>query len=434
MNSADQYDLPLEVIVLLIYGTFMCLFGVLLHWIFAGALPYAPDSMYGLSLVLIAFQIVTLGRTPFGDLRRSWTLVAIGIGTAVIGMVGSFVPGHFSGTLRVLVGLLMTGGGAALLYQYAARADQARAWLKGPGILRVLAFSAASVYLLTLIAGLLTLLPGITKGPHTAILLIIYGISFLSLAWTLHEVGKAYGPETIHARPTQVSPPGHLRDAHRRLSRDAQLPLTVAIILLQAVLLTLLGILLFPVGVGLLPFSPDGQHGLTLVITAIQIIALGSTPVGEYRRSWLMVLFGMLFAALGIFSSIVPGVITGQTGLLLGLLNLVGGFLGLFRGLLSMLRRRRNPGAQQADAVPPILRLLALIPTMIAVVQIVFGLSIFLPTLLPAKVGAAMLVVNGLLLFALAGMVLKLSRLGKDPAAASAAAPTPAAAPRASDR
>jgi len=433
MNSAEQFDLPLEVIVLLIYGTFMCLFGVLLHWIFAGALPYAPDSMYGLFLVLIAFQIVTLGRTPFGDLRRSWTLVAIGIGTAVIGMVGSFVPGHFSGTLRVLVGLLMTGGGAALLYQYAARADQARAWLKGPGILRVLAFSAASVYLLTLIAGLLTLFPSITTGPLTGILLIIYGISFLSLAWTLQEVGKAYGQEAIRAGMTQISPPGHIRDAHHRFSRDAQLPLTVAIILIQAVLLTLLGILLFPVGVGLLPFSPDGQHGLTLVITAIQIIALGSTPVGEYRRSWLMVLFGMLFAALGIFSSIVPGVITGQTGLLLGLLNLVGGVLGLRRQLLSMLRRRRNPGAQ-ADAVPPILRLLAHTPAMIAVVQIVFGLSIFLPTLLPAKVGAAMLVVNGLLLFALAGMVLKLSRLGKDPATASAAAPTPAAAHHASDR
>ncbi len=427
MNRAEQYDLPLEVILLLIYGTFMCLFGVLLYWIFAGALPYAPDSMYGLFLVLIAFQIVTLGRTPFGDLRRSWTLVAIGICTALIGMVGSFVPGHFSGTLRVLVGLLLTGGGAALFFQYAARADQARAWLKGPGILRVLAFSAASVYLLTLIAGLLTLLPGITTGPQTAILLIIYGISFLSLAWTLQEVGKAYGKETIRAGVTHVAPPRHIRDTHRRLSRDAQLPLAVAIILLQAVLLTLLGILLFPVSFGLLAYSPDGQHGLTLVIMAIQFIALGSTPVGEYRRSWLMVLFGMLFAALGIFSSIVPGVITGQTGLLLGLLNLVGGVLVLLRGLLSMLRRRRNPGAQ-ADAVPPILRLLALTPTMIAVVQIVFGLSMFLPTLLPATVGAAMVVVNGLLLFALTGMVLKLSRLGDDPATASAAAPTPTAA------
>jgi hypothetical protein len=70
---------------------------------------------------------------------------------------------------------------------------------------------------------------------------------------------------------------------------------------------------------------------------------------------------------------------------------------------------------------------------MIAVVQIVFSLSMFLPILLPTMVSAAMVLVNGLLLFALTGIVLKLSRLGNDPATASAAAPTPAAAPRASD-
>lgn len=421
MNTADHFDLPLEVILLLVYGTFMCLFGVLLYGILAGALPYAPDSMYGLFLVLIAFQTVTLGRTPFGDLRRSWTLVAVGIGTAVIGMFGCFVPGLFSGTLRVLVGLLLSGGGATLLFQFAAHPNLGRVWIKVPGLLRILAFSAASVYLLTLIAGLVTLFPGITSGPNTAILLNIYGVSFLSLAWTLQEVSKAYGPETVRARPPQVLLPGHSRDKHRLFSRDAQLPLNVAIMLLQAVLLTLLGILLFPVDSGLLPFSPDGQRGLLLVIMAIQIMALGSTPVGEYRRSWLMVPLGMFFAALGIFSSIVPGVITGQTGLLLGLLNLLGGVVALLRGLLAMLHRRRNP-IPQSDAVPPILRPLALTLTTINVVQIAFGLSMFLPTLLPAPVGATMVVVNGLLLFALTGILLQLDRA---PATASAAAPTP---------
>ncbi len=431
MNSAERNDISLEVVVLLIYGTFMCLVGPLAYKISAGTLPFAPDSMYGLVLVLIAFQIITLGRTPFGDLRRSWTLVAIGIGVAIVGMLGCFVPGLFTGTLRVLVGLLLIGSGATMFLQLATRPDQARTWLKGPGLLRTLTLAAASVYLLTLIAGLITLLPGITTGPHTAILLVIYGMSFLSLAWTLQAVGKVYGPETIRARPTHVSPRGYIRDEQRLFSRDAQFPLAVAVMLLQAVLLTLLGILLFPVSFGLLPYSPDGQHGLTLVIMAIQIMALGSTPLGEYRRSSLMVLFGMLFAAMGIFSCVVPGVITGYTGLLLGLLNLIGGILGLVRKLRSKPHRGAYP-MTRADAVPPILRPLTLTLTTVTFVQIAFGLSMLLPTLLPPTVGAAMVFANGLLLVGLAGMLSQLDHLGSDPATA-APATTPTAARRASN-
>ena len=432
MNSAERYDLSLEVIVLLIYGTFMILFGALLVGIVAGRLPFAPDSMYGLFLILIAFQTVTLGRTPFGDLRRSWGLVAIGIGMAVFGMVGCFVPGPFGGTLQVLVGLLLTGGGATLLWQLAIRVDQARAWIKGPRILIILTFSAASVYLLTLLAGLVTLFPGVISAPHTTVFLILYGLSFLSLGWTLHEVGETYGPDSIRVKSPHVSPLGRIRGERRLFVRDARLSLAVAIMLLQAVLVTLLGMLLFPVSFGLLPFSPDGQHGLLLVIMAIQIMALGSTPVGEYRRSLPMTLLGMLFAAVGIFSCIVPGVITGQTGLLLGLLGLVGGVLSLVRGLLAMRHRETNPLAHPG-AMPPRLRPLTLLLTTVAVVQVVFGLSMLLPTLMPAIIGAAMVVVNGLLLFALTGMLFQLDRLGDDPATASAAAPATTAAPRAAN-
>jgi hypothetical protein len=346
-------------------------------------------------------------------------------------MIGCFVPGLLTGTLRVLVGVLLTGGGTTLLFRLITRADQARLGLKGPGVLRALTLAAASVHLLTLIAGLITLLPGLTTGAQTAILLIVYGLSLLSLAWALQEVGKTYGPETIRARPTPVPPPDRIRDAQRRFSREARLPLAVAVVLLQAVLLTLLGSLLFPVGSGLLPYSPDGQYGLTLVITAIQIMALGSTPLGEYHRSSLMVLFGMLFAAAGVFSCVVPGVITGYTGLLLGLLNLIGGMLGLVRQLRSRLRLRADP-MTRTHAVPPVLRALALTLTTVAVVQIAFGLSMLLPTLLPTSVGAAMVVANGLLLFALTGMLSQLDRLDPDPAGA-AAATAPNASPRASD-
>jgi len=88
---------------------------------------------------------------------------------------------------------------------------------------------------------------------------------------------------------------------------------------------TVLGLLLFPVNLGIIAFSPDGQLGLLLTVTAIQMMALGETPLGQFKRSWIMVMIGLLFAGLGVVSSIVPGLLTGMLQILLGLLNLTGG-------------------------------------------------------------------------------------------------------------
>src|SRR5690554_3132624 len=81
-----ESDLSLEVVILLVFGVFMSLFGLLLLRIQTGELPYAPDSTYGLFLVIVSFQVITMGKTPFGDLRRSWAVILLGVGTAVVGM------------------------------------------------------------------------------------------------------------------------------------------------------------------------------------------------------------------------------------------------------------------------------------------------------------------------------------------------------------
>jgi hypothetical protein len=76
METSDYFkvraesDLSLEVVILLILGVFMFLFGLLLFKINTGELPYTPDSTYGLFLVIVSFQVITMGKTPFGDLRR----------------------------------------------------------------------------------------------------------------------------------------------------------------------------------------------------------------------------------------------------------------------------------------------------------------------------------------------------------------------------
>lgn len=193
ITRADS-DLSLEVVILLVFGVFMLLFGLLLFRIHTGELPYAPDSTYGLFLVIVSFQLITMGKTPFGDLRRSWAVILIGVCTAIIGMVACFVPGLLAEPVRILVGALLFAGGLALLAQLLFSEDKARIWLKIPGILRHLTIACIVVYVMSIILGLVTLLPGITTDGETAILLIIYGIGFFYLSWSIQNVTRTYPP------------------------------------------------------------------------------------------------------------------------------------------------------------------------------------------------------------------------------------------------
>src|SRR5512139_1547384 len=130
MKMKDELDFSLEILILLVLAVFMLLFGFLLFPIQAGALPYNADATYGLFLVIVSFQVIAMGKTPFGDFRRSWLLIAVGICAAILGMTACFIPGYLTGFARISVGLVLLGGGFSLLVQLLAVEEKARTWMR----------------------------------------------------------------------------------------------------------------------------------------------------------------------------------------------------------------------------------------------------------------------------------------------------------------
>ena len=394
-------ELSFEVIILFIFGIFMLIFGALLFKIHTGELPYTPDSTYGLFLVIISLQIIALGRTPFGDLRRSWIVIIIGICTTTAGMTACFIPGFLSDFVRILAGLMLFFGGISLLVQLLFAHDKAKQWFKVPGILRHLTLACAFVYIISALLGIITLLPGIAADTFTALILLVYGVCIFYLAFCLHKTNITY--------PKEEDLSG-LKKKRTPFFSEADIPVQVAIIIPVGFLLLLLGFLLIPVNLGIIPFSPDGQLGLLMVVMSIQMMALGETPAGEYRRSWLLMGIGVVFAGTGIYSCVVPGILTGTLTGLIGFLNIAGGVILLGKRFGPALFSRGKTGAEQAP-LPPVLKNLLITQTILNFVSIGFGASMFLPGIIPAMVIAGILVVNGVLIFALASAVLKIDRM-----------------------
>jgi uncharacterized membrane protein HdeD (DUF308 family) len=350
-----------------------------------------------------------MGKTPFGDLRRSWALVIVGIGATIVGMASCFIPAYFTGFVRTLVGVVLFAGGISLFMHLFVSEKKTRMWMKIAGILKQLTIACGLVYALTVVSGLITLFPGLTTDSQTAILLIIYGISFFYLSWCIWKIARSYPPGEPNGPPLSMQDSVNNGSKGRiRLLRDASLPLSTAILILLGILLTLLGLLLFPVNLGVLPFSPDGQIGLLLTIMAIQMMALGDTPLGQYKRSWLMIVIGMVFAGLGVVSCIVPGMLTGMIQILLGLLNVMGGAAFFIKRFLTKRHEIRNPPAAPV-IVPPVVKKLTGTQTALNIVTTAFGITMLLPGLVSGLIIAGILVINGLLLFILASLLQKIA-------------------------
>jgi hypothetical protein len=385
----NKADLPLEVSILLIAGLMMLITGILLFPVSTGALPYYENGLYGLLLFIFALQIVTLGKTPFGDMSRSKPLIVIGVIIAAIGIVVCFIPNLLSQIPRILLFICFAPGGFLLFLQMFLSQEKLRTWVKYGGIFKHLIVGCGAVYVLSILIGLLILMQSLLTTMMTAAVGLIFGIAIIYLALVLRKIYLTY-PEAENTNPGTVE-----------LSTDKMM------LLMTGVFMLLLGILLIPVNLGQLPFSGSAQLGLLMVIFSIQMLASGSTPIGSFPRSWLMILFGLLFAALGIISSIIPGVLVKPLTLLIGILNILGGCITLVKILLPRLKKPQKSGGQ----VPPILQKLFVTQFIMGFLSILFGSSMLVSHLLPGLIVGVVLFANGCILLYLMSILLTLDKM-----------------------
>lgn len=410
-------EIPLEVVILLIGGMATLIAGALLFPVAAGALPFYENGLLGLLLVVVGLQTITLGKTPFGDLRRSRSLFGAGVGVASAGILTCFVPAVPPSAPRTLLLLFLGPGGGLMLGRMLLDRERFAALARRGGALRRMVGGCAAVYALA-IGVAAALLLGAGSRLSLAVVggvLSVHGGAILFLAGVLREVYRQYPEAAVPDRG------------------DVGLSTDLSILLLVGVFMTLLGLVLVPVNLGLLPFSGSAQLGLLLVIFAVQTLASGSTPVGAFPRTGRTLAVGLAFAAVGIVSCLIPDRLTGGLTLLVGVLNILGGGAGL-AGVLRA-RRAFGPGTAGAEigdgagpagpeiaegagaelvgtgagpgaadprpALPPILGRLFALQTATNGLSVLFGASMLLPGLVPGLLVAVVLALNGIALLGL---------------------------------
>ncbi|WP_292611048.1 hypothetical protein [Methanobacterium sp. BAmetb5] len=368
----------LEIVILLVFGVFLFILGLLWFKIQSGELPYNSNGTYGLLLVIFSLEIITLGRSPFGDFRRSWTLIILGASMAVLGTVACLIPGLMEGFIRELVGIFIFAGGIVSFLQLVVGKDQARMWIQTSSIHKHLALALGLLYFIEVLVGLVTLLPGITTHFQTTVLYIIFGISFFYLAWCLQKVPKLDSPGEITSSPSEPSATQTDQKSSFFLFQNANISTNIVLTFMSGLIVTLVAILLIPTGMGIFTFSFDSMYGLLMVMLALQVMALGNTPVGQFKLSWLLIIIGLTFISMGIVSCIVPGLLTNIMIILLAIWNLITGSVGLFKIGLPILDGIRHPPAEPTP-IPPMMKKMLITGILLQIVLIIFGINNLLP-------------------------------------------------------
>ena len=385
-------EIPLEVVILMIAALTMTTAGTLLFPVASGKLPYYENGLYGLLLFIFGLQTVALGKTPFGDMCRSLPLIAIGLAVAASGIITCFIPDLLIWIPRAMLFLCFGPGGLVLLLRFLFSRDKFRAWMQNGGIFRHLAAGCGAVYLFSILAGLLLWEKDMLTLPETASAILAYGIALMYLSAVLAGIYRACA------------------EAEKgECSSGTGLPVDRAMILLTGVFMVLLGVLLVPVTLGMLPFSGSAQLGLLMVILAIQMLASGNTPIGAFPRSYAVVFCGLLFAFLGIVSCIVPGILVAQLTILIGILNIVGGGIKMWGMAVPLLKKGNTP----SEPIPPVLVKLNSAQFTLNLLSIMFGTSMLVPGIIPGQAIGVILALNGCVLLYLLRLLSIIDRMSR---------------------
>ncbi|NLW61582.1 MAG: hypothetical protein GX056_04150 [Synergistaceae bacterium] len=374
----------------MIAGLTMVIAGLLLFPVYLGLLPYYENGLYGLLIFIYALQITVLGKTPFGDVpQRPLSVLILGIFVACVGIITCFIPDLLKEIPRFLLFICFGPGGIILLLQMFFSKGKFPMWRKKGGILMTLALNCAAVYSLSIFISILLIDKNFISGGLVAFSVLLYGVLIFFLTAVLYKIYALY-PDNTERQSGGV-----------KLSDDR------AVILITGVFMVVLGILLIPVTIGLLPFSGSAQLGLLVVIMSLQMVAFGNTPIRSFSRTWPLVWLGLFFGSLGIISCIIPWILVPTLTFIIALLNIGGGAIPFIKMLLS---KQRDKGTDRGF-VPQVIKRLFLTQMLLNILSVVFGTSMLVKNLIPGPVIGIVLTANGSVLLYLLTLLFKIDEM-----------------------
>jgi len=229
------------------------------------------------------------------------------------------------------------------------------------------------MHVLCVLLGLNELLPNMLPQVISTVSLIILGIVQLSLGFLSFRIERE-NPGSVPSA-TKFGK-GVAGGSPEDVSLKSMLSLLLASIMILTAVISLLGVF------RILHVGTEGTNALFLFVTAMQLMLSGDTPVGSFGPSKTLVVLGTVTAALAMAAAIVPGVLDGALGTVMGIANLLSAVFGCYH----MAKLVRDTSGHRSPAITGTI----VTGTALYILLFVFAANLLVPGLVP---GLAMLLV-----------------------------------------
>jgi hypothetical protein len=228
----------------------------------------------------------------------------------------------------------------------------------------------------------------------------------VNLPRRLKYQSRDWRTDNLNNTSAQQGPKGQpQQQAAVKQSAEVGLSIEVVLLLVVGLFFFLLGLLLIGAFAGVLPYSEDSTAGFILVLVSLHTVTMGKTPLGDFRRSWFVVIIGLILGALGTLSIFFPGgALSGLVGILAALALAVGGTVLLVQLFTS------EEKAKTWMKVGGILLQLTIALGVVYVLEIIAGVGSFVPVIKTNPLWALVVVIFGASFFYAARCVQKVNR------------------------
>ncbi|MDO5843897.1 MAG: hypothetical protein Q4Q53_01960 [Methanocorpusculum sp.] len=365
----QESRIGLESVFLILFAMMMLILGVVLLTLPTGTIGYSAFGFYGVTLFLFGFQIISLGKTPIGDAKQSPLVFGAGLAVSILGIILCFTNSVPEFIPKYLIAGILFVSGIVLLIQMFVSKNLYPLWKKsGDPLLMRLALLCALVYIFDIIVAVFIFLDAIIPLVVKSVFALLFGILLLLFTVIRHKTDLKY--------PLS--------------SQSKSIGLNIISILIFAVYLIVLGVLLIYSGLSPIAITGSSQLGLMMVIFAIQTIAIGSTPIGPFKRTHLIVIIGIVLGVIGITAVFVPGVLDFTLTVLIGLLNIISAVLFFIKSIPPLIKSK--------EPMPKILKQITVSSIIMNIMAFTFGLSMLIPNLIPGSVIVFVLIIFGCLI------------------------------------
>ena len=381
MRIIEKTNISPGVVLLPVIGLIMFVISAVLLMVTDNTVSLYEGGVFGLLLIIGGLYLQIAGRARIRSANLEIPVLLPGMIVTITGYCACFIPTILGRIPQFLVLVLLIFG-VVILISFLIQIRESSQRREHHDYRSINLFTAICGVTCTL-AIMLALMIGMNIWWSPPLTTGFSVVVFLSLSMALLSL------TIILQKVIQISFNSEIKPDNPYLTPDTVVGIQYGFYMF------ILGCLLIPVNLGLLPYSLNAMNGTLVVLFGVQVLVSGKMTTFTFRRTRFFFVAGMALVAGGTCAIIIQDTMVLPLAYVISVFIILGGLYLLYI-IFRLNRNTEKPALKPKGKNLYLLLSLLFLAIVTAVLMIVFGLSMVITNLIPGMILAYILICFGI--------------------------------------